>query len=169
MPTTTFEHLAPAKRARITTALLTEFSAHPLADAQVARIVKEADIARGAFYKYFADLTDAYQYLYAIAMTAVHHDVPTAIQAYDATAFYTAVVHFVDHATASRYDALIQRHFTQNEGLLPATQGVSPQIPTSVWAAMVLSHATIKEIMQHPDQRTTSLARLRAALTALVG
>ena len=59
MPSQTFLNLKPEKQARIYAALLTEFSAYPLAKAQVARIVKEAQIARGAFYKYFADLNDA--------------------------------------------------------------------------------------------------------------
>ena len=61
MPTSTFENLNHEKRQKIEQALLHEFSEHSLALAQVARIVKEAEIARGAFYKYFADLKDAYQ------------------------------------------------------------------------------------------------------------
>ena len=60
MVSTTFKNLAPDKQARIQSGLLNEFSAHPLADAQVARIVQQAQIARGAVYKYFTDLTDAY-------------------------------------------------------------------------------------------------------------
>ena len=58
----TFFNLPDEKKQRVTTALLHEFSNHPLPDAQVARIVTEAEIARGAFYKYFDDLTDAYAY-----------------------------------------------------------------------------------------------------------
>lgn len=46
MPSQTFLNLKPEKQARIYAALLTEFSAYPLAKAQVARIVKEAQIAR---------------------------------------------------------------------------------------------------------------------------
>ena len=72
MPTSTFRHLTVEKRARITDALLTEFSQYGLADAQVARIVADAQIARGAFYKYFKDLTDAYQYLYGVALDEIH-------------------------------------------------------------------------------------------------
>ncbi|MDT7013413.1 TetR/AcrR family transcriptional regulator [Levilactobacillus namurensis] len=83
MPTTTFDHLTAPKRDRITAALLTEFSAHSLATAQVARIVKQADIARGAFYKYFADLTDAYQYLYGLALDQIHQAVPTSVSDLD--------------------------------------------------------------------------------------
>jgi len=166
MPTATFDHLAPEKQQRITDALLTEFATHSLATAQVARIVKDAAIARGAFYKYFADLTDAYQYLYGVALQAIHHDVPVG-NTLDVAATYAAVVRFVDQATASRYYPLIQRHFSQNEGLLPAAPAVPQTLPAPVWAAMVLSHATIKEIMLRPAQQTASLARFHAALVAL--
>ena len=51
---------------------MTEFSQHPLAQAQVARIVKQADIARGAFYKYFSDLKDAYQYAFKTVIGRLH-------------------------------------------------------------------------------------------------
>ena len=44
----TFQHLDQTKQQRVLAALVTEFSQHPLAQAQVARIVKQADIARGA-------------------------------------------------------------------------------------------------------------------------
>lgn len=43
-----------------------------MSKAQVAPIVKEAEIARGAFYKYFSDLTDAYIFLYKLAMKDIH-------------------------------------------------------------------------------------------------
>ena len=71
MPSTTFENLNLQKKELITNALLTEFSQHSLASAQVARIVKQAGIARGAFYKYFTDLTEAYQYLYQVAILEI--------------------------------------------------------------------------------------------------
>ncbi|PTM23621.1 TetR family transcriptional regulator [Lactobacillus sp. PFC-70] len=167
MPTTTFDHLTAPKRDRITAALLTEFSAHSLATAQVARIVKQADIARGAFYKYFADLTDAYQYLYGLALDQIHQAVPTSVSDLDVTATYAAVRDFVDQATASPYYALIQRHFQTNEGLLPVAPAIPATMTAPVWAAMVLSHATIKEIMLRPDSRTASLVRFQTALRAL--
>ncbi|OXS99673.1 TetR family transcriptional regulator, partial [Lacticaseibacillus rhamnosus] len=44
----TFQHLDQTKQQRVLAALVTEFSQHPLAQAQVARIVKQADIACGA-------------------------------------------------------------------------------------------------------------------------
>ena len=57
MPSRTFQNLKDEKKQRVTAALLTEFSQHSLPDAEVARIIKQAGISRGAFYKYFPDLT----------------------------------------------------------------------------------------------------------------
>ena len=68
----TFQHLDQTKQQRVLAALVTEFSQHPLAQAQVARIVKQADIARGAFYKYFSDLKDAYQYAFKAVIGRLH-------------------------------------------------------------------------------------------------
>ena len=50
MPSTTFLNLNEDKKKKIVQSLLLEFSNHSVSDAQVARIVKEAGIARGAFY-----------------------------------------------------------------------------------------------------------------------
>ncbi len=169
MPLSNFENLPQPKKDRITAALLTEFSDHSLAEAQVARIVTGADIARGAFYKYFADLTDAYQYLYGVALTHIHHEFgrPTGA-AFNPDSYYEAVASFVDHVAASPYDQLIKRHYRENESLLP-TRALPEDLPVADWAAMTLSHATIKEIMLQPDQQNTALARFRQALTLLAG
>ena len=64
MVSETFINLSDEKKQKIEGALLKEFSTYPLAKAQVARIVKDAGIARGAFYKYFGDLKDSYIYLW---------------------------------------------------------------------------------------------------------
>ena len=56
MVKSTFTNLPTAKRQKIEAVLLEEFSTYPLAQAKVSHIVKKADIARGAFYKYFDDL-----------------------------------------------------------------------------------------------------------------
>ena len=75
MVSTTFKNLSADKQTKIRRALLKEFTEQPLATAQVATIVKTAGIARGAFYKYFEDLTDAYRYLYGVAMQDIHSDI----------------------------------------------------------------------------------------------
>lgn len=167
MPTPTFDHLNPEKKDRVMAALRQEFSSHGLADAQVARIVTTAGIARGAFYKYFADLTDAYQTLYHAAMATVHQGVPTAPQGpFDPQRYYQAVTAFLTHVTGSQYDELIRRHYGENESLLPA-RAVPTDLPAADWAAMTLSHATIKAAMLHPETQTAVLARFQQALRLL--
>lgn len=83
MVSETFINLSDEKKQKIAHALLKEFSTYPLAKAQVARIVKDAGIARGAFYKYFGDLKDAYGYLYSLAMKEVHMGPPTRLKEFD--------------------------------------------------------------------------------------
>lgn len=115
----TFENLSKDKQDRVTEALLKEFSAHTLASAQVARIVKEAGIARGAFYKYFEDLTDAYQYLFKLAMRDLHTGLTGRMGADE---LYQMTKDFVTKATGSQYYDLIRLHYAANEALLPSKQ-----------------------------------------------
>lgn len=169
MPSSTFENLNPEKKDRIMAALLTEFSNYNLAEAQVARIVKEAGIARGAFYKYFDDLTDAYQTLYQTAMAEIHRDFETAPTGkFAPQPYYDAVVAFVDHFSGSQYAQLIRRHYSENESLTPQ-RPVPVTLPAADWAAMTLSHATIKAVMLQPSSRDAELARFQQALTLLAG
>ena len=170
MVSKTFESLNDDKKARVTAALLTEFSEHALVDAQVARIVKQADIARGAFYKYFDDLTDAYQYSYHLALQDIHAQLrPTA--AYDAAVYLTQVEQFVDQAQNSQYYALIQRHFTDNADVLeqpnPERAAQMTALAPNVWAASILSHETIKQIMLYPELKAQLLDQLQHALALM--
>lgn len=167
MPSSTFKNLASDKQKRIMAALLTEFSNHSLADAQVARIVKTAGIARGAFYKYFDDLTDAYQTLYRQAMQEIHRDFSSqGTTQFSEESYYQAVTAFVDHFSGGQYDQLIKRHYGENESLLPEAP-IPADLPVVDWAAMTLSHATIKEIMLVPANRDAALDRFRQALQRL--
>ena len=78
MPSSTFLNLPAQKKARVEQALLDEFSRAPLSQAQVSNIVAQAQIARGAFYRYFDDLNDAYRYLLCQALRDLHHDLPSS-------------------------------------------------------------------------------------------
>lgn len=169
MPTTTFENLSAEKRARVTAALLQEFSQHSLAEAQVARIVAAAGIARGAFYKYFADLTDAYRYLYQSLMTNIHTsselDQPVLATAAN---YVTRARELVQAAGA--YRDFFRLHYTVNEGLLPPQMPVAAQTQLSAqqWSVMVLVHAAIRDCFQAPNQQDQILQRLGVALTAIL-
>jgi len=170
MVSKTFESLNDDKKTRITTALLTEFSDYPLVEAQVARIVKQAGIARGAFYKYFDDLLDAYQYTYHLALQDIHAQLrPSAT--YDAQLYLQQVTDFVDQVQNSQYYALMQRHFTDNADVVdkpnPQQAAQMTDLAANVWAASILSHETIKQIMLYPDLKAQLLRQLQAALALM--
>lgn len=160
MVSETYLRLDAAKQQRILDALLQEFSAHSLATAQVARIVQAAGIARGAFYKYFDDLTDAYGYLFKQVMLEVHQDLP---QERD---YFKATQAFVLGAKQSRYQALLRQHYAHNQGLLaPSEPPVGPS--PSAWAVKVLCHDTIRACLLDPDHAQARLKQLQAALTII--
>lgn len=167
MSTTTFENLNREKKQKIEQALLHEFSSHSLATAQVARIVKEAGIARGAFYKYFADLKDAYLHLYAQAMRAIHQNVATKpYEMMSAKDYFAQTRDFVQKVQNSQYYDLIKLHLQSNEGMLPL-QSVS-EMPALQWTIMTISHEAIKECLSFPDKQSMVLQRLLKALQLLL-
>lgn len=160
MVSTMYQNLSPAKQARIEAALLKEFSAHTLAQAQVARIVSDAEIARGAFYHYFSDLQDAYLYLFGQVMQVVHRDVPKSGEMYQATA------DFVNGVVNSQYQDFLRQHFVHNAAMLPR-QTPTIALPATAWAQMTLCHETIRLSLIDPEHREQHLANLKQALAKL--
>lgn len=166
MSSRTFQNLKAEKKQRITAALLTEFSRHNLPDAEVARIITQAGISRGAFYKYFPDLTAAYLYLFATVMDEVHAPI-TAGRQLSAQDYYRMVAAFVDRVHHSPYYDFIRRHFLTNEGVLPVRRAAEPQSATE-WAVMALCHTTINECLQDPAGQAQALTRLKEILNKLL-
>lgn len=168
MVKTTFINLPQEKKTRIEQALLHEFSNHSLPKAQVARIVKEADIARGAFYKYFADLTDAYQYVYRCALKQIHAKVKFS-EHYDPQLFYQSVVTFLEQTLCSKYAKMVKMHVLYNESLVkhPFSGKKLVKLSAQNWSAMMLSHAAIREILANPSLKSAILAQLQAGLLLL--
>lgn len=80
MPKDTFFNLAPEKKDVILAAALKEFSQHNVHESSVANIVRDSQIARGSFYKYFEDIDDLYFYLYHEVTKHAHGTVIEAIQ-----------------------------------------------------------------------------------------
>lgn len=74
MPKDTFKNLAPEKQTRIDRILLTVFLDRHPSQVKVAEIVTAMGMSRGAFYKYFEDLADAYTYLIQKYMRIIHQD-----------------------------------------------------------------------------------------------
>lgn len=166
----TFTNLDEHKKQRVTQALLHEFSQHSLADAQVARIVKEANIARGAFYKYFTDLTDAYLYLYQIALAHIHQRLALQTSTHPKSAIvYLKETHlFLEQTSKSPYFALIKMHLTYNESLLAQDSSTKDIKEPLTWAVSVLTHQAIKEVITHPSKQEELLAKLKVSLEALL-
>lgn len=166
----TFLNLPDEKKKRVTRALLNEFSHHALAKAQVARIVKDAQIARGAFYKYFDDLTDAYLYLYRQAIHEIHFKMNPQGE-FKPDFFYERVVKFISDTQHSKYEPLMKMHMLYNEAALPnAYQTNSEQLlhlTPVMWSAMVLSHEVINLVFADPKHGKENLARFKKSLFIL--
>ena len=170
MVSTTFTHLSNEKQTKIRQALLKEFSEQPLAIAQVAPIVKTAGIARGAFYKYFDDLIDAYKYLYGIAMQDIHSDIHNKASGQLDPQFYLNQVEaFVKGAQDSQYFGLIKMHLMKNESLVSQDNVDPTTVSSQEWATMILSHEAIKEIVINPKEQPIVIQRLAEALNLLAG
>ena len=166
----TFTRLPEVKKQRITKALLNEFSHHALTDSQVARIVKDAEIARGAFYKYFDDLTDAYMYLYRIAIRDIHVNMSPGDK-FDPDFFYERVLKFIDDTRHSKYEPMMRLHMLQNEAALPSSMRINSEqllhMSPEMWGAMVLSHEVIISVFADPDNKEQNLKRYKEALYLL--
>lgn len=80
MPKETFFHLPLEKQQRIMKAAKKEFSKSPLAEASIAKIIKDADIPRGSFYQYFEDKEDLYFYYFRTLHRNSRQELLTALQ-----------------------------------------------------------------------------------------
>ncbi|WP_338232416.1 TetR/AcrR family transcriptional regulator [Companilactobacillus muriivasis] len=169
MVSTTFENLNESKKSLITDALLNEFSNHSLTDAQVSRIVKESGIARGAFYKYFDDLNDAYHYIYGYALKDIHQDIATSSSHELKPDEYVGQVRdFIEKSTSSRYFALVKMHLLYNESQFQAPFNNHMITENEFhWATQVMIHESIKQIMIDPSAKEIILKKLARILNAL--
>lgn len=95
MPSTTFFHLKPEKRAKLDTVLLDIFYNQPISQVKVSQIVEEAMISRGAFYKYFIDLEDAYMYTVKESAKQIHGDILTFIYK-DQSNFFSGIESYLN-------------------------------------------------------------------------
>lgn len=75
MPKDTFNHLSSLKKNKITEAIQTVFIEKPMSKISVSDIVTKAQIPRGSFYQYFADLDDVFSYLFDTALSAFETDI----------------------------------------------------------------------------------------------
>ncbi|WP_125764753.1 TetR/AcrR family transcriptional regulator [Companilactobacillus hulinensis] len=169
MVSKTFTNLSKDKQERIIKALLKEFSNYTLAEAQVSRIVKESGIARGAFYKYFDDLQDAYSYLYKQALREIHQNVSIDNRrALKPDEYVEQVREFVNRSYNSDYYALVKMHLLHNESLFISS--FNDHLITGneyFWATQVMIHDAIIRIMKDPSSQEMILKKLGNVLRTL--
>ena len=166
-----FLRLPDEKRAKVKQALLDEFSEHTLMDAQVARIVKKAGIARGAFYKYFDDLTDAYWWLVSSVLDELgfteekHFGRGKSVDDY-----VEQMQDLLERVDNSPYEKLMQLHYKANEGILEDwSRSHLHAVPSVPWILMTLSHETMKEALLDKGHREEIMKRYRQALNQIMG
>ena len=75
MRKSTFLNLPNEKKQRLIEILLENFSARHISQVKVADIVEDMAMSRGAFYKYFEDLEDAYTYTIQYYSIQIHRDI----------------------------------------------------------------------------------------------
>lgn len=173
MASSTFMNLNQAKRRKIQQALVKEFSHHSLATAQVARIIKDAGIARGSFYKYFTDLVDAYQWSLGEVMEKLRlHPRVISDDSSKAIDYCTEIKKALLRIQDSPYLQFIQMFYVANEGLLIAHQQRQSSISKLSgprWGIMVLCHEAIRECLLHPEEQERYLTRLQDVLQKITG
>lgn len=75
MPKETFMRLSVERKEEIQQILLDIFFIHPISQIRVSEIVNAMGMSRGAFYKYFENIEDAYSYLVAKYADDIHIDI----------------------------------------------------------------------------------------------
>lgn len=90
MPNDTFLNLPVNRKEIIDSILLNTFYDQPVSQVKVSEIVSQMKMSRGAFYKYFEDLEDAYTYIINKYAIAIHQDIILYIQE-DKNQFFTGI------------------------------------------------------------------------------
>lgn len=171
MPSITFQNLSREKQANIKQALVDEFSTHTLATAQVARIIKQAGIARGTFYKYFPDLVDAYQWLLKVVMEDLRLHPAKLVEGHSVTEYQTAIQQLMNRISQSNYGAFLKNYYEVNEGFLASRNADDQpglQLDSRQWATMILCHQAIEECLLTPTHQAEIIERLGKALTKIM-
>lgn len=75
MPKKTFMNLNDEKKQEIEHILLSVFHQRPVSQVTVSEIIEAMGMSRGAFYKYFCDLDDAFTYIVLKQSSHIHQDI----------------------------------------------------------------------------------------------
>lgn len=94
MPKETFLNLPKEKQQAIIKVLLKNFSGQHISQVKVSTIVAGMAMSRGAFYKYFDDLEDAYSYTISYYSAQVHRDIMQYIEK-DSQDFFLGIENYL--------------------------------------------------------------------------
>lgn len=94
MPKETFLNLPPTRQKEIEQLLLEIFYNRPVSQVKVTEIVERMEMSRGAFYKYFEDLNDAYHYTLAQNAKIIRHDILRCIDD-NQEDFFVGIEHYL--------------------------------------------------------------------------
>ncbi|MFC6316225.1 TetR/AcrR family transcriptional regulator [Lapidilactobacillus achengensis] len=94
MPKDTFLNLPPTRQKEIEQLLLEIFYNRPVSQVKVTEIVERMEMSRGAFYKYFEDLNDAYHYTLAQNAKIIRHDILRCIDD-NQEDFFVGIEHYL--------------------------------------------------------------------------
>ncbi|MCT4377510.1 hypothetical protein DQM10_10300 [Leuconostoc mesenteroides subsp. mesenteroides] len=160
--------LSQEKIKKIRSSLLKEFSEYNISEAQVARIVKEANISRGSFYTYFSDLFDAYNWILSQVLTEVHQR--------KAEGSLNSAELLILSAEDNEYFNFLRKYFEINESLLRVWNSKNHKSPdynfvehvlnedeTRKWVKDLITHEAIRQSFLHPEERENIVLHLKAA------
>lgn len=108
----TLTNLSPTKQENLKRALFLEFAQQPLLDAKVANIVKQAGISRGAFYTYFDDIYDAYQWAANLLFADIHQQLQGEGEQIAQT------IAFLNHVRKRDDYDFLKHHYTVNAAII---------------------------------------------------
>ncbi|MGM0125668.1 hypothetical protein IGI37_003067 [Enterococcus sp. AZ194] len=95
MPSQTFLQLKSPKKEKIEAVLLNIFYQTPISQVKVSEIVEATGMSRGAFYKYFDDLEDAYTYVVKKYSGILHGDILESINK-NKSDFFSGIEEYLD-------------------------------------------------------------------------
>lgn len=109
MPKATFLNLSDARRREIDQLLVETFYDTPASQVKVATIVAKMGMSRGAFYKYFANINDAFNYTLRQNAKVIRHDILYSIDDSDDN-FFDGIENYLRWCTRlSRHSYYWQR------------------------------------------------------------
>ncbi|MFE5220226.1 MULTISPECIES: TetR/AcrR family transcriptional regulator [unclassified Streptomyces] len=94
MPTTTWTRLSPARRERVLVAAMDEFGTHGYSTGSLNVIARQAGVAKGSLFQYFAGKLDLFTYVAEQTSLRIYEHMRPWLAGYDGTTHFTT--HLVD-------------------------------------------------------------------------